>query len=75
VEPVGGSGYLRLYLSARDVLTVLIYVLIATVVAVWLGRPLIWLSFDNEKLNAAFRYASSACETPPRRWASTVVSE
>jgi vitamin B12/bleomycin/antimicrobial peptide transport system ATP-binding/permease protein len=36
--------------------TVLIYVLIATVVAVWLGRPLIWLSFDNEKLNAAFRY-------------------
>ena len=37
--------------------TVLIYVLIATVVAVWLGRPRIWLSFDNEKLNAAFRYA------------------
>ena len=37
--------------------TVLIYVLIATVVAVWLGRPLIWLSFSNEKLNAAFRYA------------------
>jgi len=43
--------------------TVLIYVLIATVVAVWLGRPLIWLSFDNEKLNAAFRYALVACET------------
>jgi putative ATP-binding cassette transporter len=37
--------------------TVLVYVLIATVVAVWLGRPLIWLSFNNEKLNAAFRYA------------------
>jgi vitamin B12/bleomycin/antimicrobial peptide transport system ATP-binding/permease protein len=36
---------------------VLVYVLIATVVAVWLGRPLIWLSFGNEKLNAAFRYA------------------
>ncbi|MGB6206261.1 ABC transporter ATP-binding protein/permease [Mycobacterium sp.] len=36
---------------------VLIYVLIATVVAFWLGRPLIWLSFSNEKLNAAFRYA------------------
>ena len=36
---------------------VFIYVLIATVVAVWLGRPLIWLSFANEKLNAAFRYA------------------
>jgi putative ATP-binding cassette transporter len=37
--------------------TVLVYVLIATVVAFWLGRPLIWLSFNNEKLNAAFRYA------------------
>ncbi|OBH52004.1 ABC transporter ATP-binding protein/permease [Mycobacterium sp. E2479] len=37
--------------------TVLVYVLIATVVAVWLGRPLIRLSFNNEKLNAAFRYA------------------
>lgn len=37
--------------------TVLVYVLIATVVAVWLGHPLIWLSFNNEKLNAAFRYA------------------
>jgi vitamin B12/bleomycin/antimicrobial peptide transport system ATP-binding/permease protein len=33
------------------------YVLIATIVAFWLGRPLIWLSFSNEKLNAAFRYA------------------
>jgi putative ATP-binding cassette transporter len=37
--------------------TVLAYVVIATVVAVWLGRPLIQLSFNNEKLNAAFRYA------------------
>ncbi len=37
--------------------TVLAYVVIATVVAVWLGRPLIRLSFNNEKLNAAFRYA------------------
>ena len=36
---------------------VVIYVLIATGVAFWLGRPLIWLSFNNEKLNAAFRYA------------------
>ena len=35
----------------------LAYVLVATVVAFWLGRPLIWLSFNNEKLNAAFRYA------------------
>ncbi|MGA8254931.1 MAG: ABC transporter ATP-binding protein/permease, partial [Mycobacterium sp.] len=36
---------------------VLLYVAVATVVAFWLGRPLIWLSFSNEKLNAAFRYA------------------
>jgi vitamin B12/bleomycin/antimicrobial peptide transport system ATP-binding/permease protein len=36
---------------------VLVYVLVATIVAVWLGRPLIRLSFNNEKLNAAFRYA------------------
>jgi vitamin B12/bleomycin/antimicrobial peptide transport system ATP-binding/permease protein len=33
------------------------YVLLATVVAVWVGRPLIRLSFANEALNAAFRYA------------------
>ena len=25
--------------------------------ATWLGRPIIWLSFNNEKFNAAFRYA------------------
>lgn len=35
----------------------LVYVVIATVVAFWIGRPIIWLSFDNEKFNAAFRYA------------------
>jgi vitamin B12/bleomycin/antimicrobial peptide transport system ATP-binding/permease protein len=33
------------------------YVVIATVIAFWIGRPLIWLSFYNEKYNAAFRYA------------------
>ncbi|MGO9928155.1 MAG: ABC transporter ATP-binding protein/permease [Mycobacterium sp.] len=37
--------------------TFLVYVLVATVVAIWLGHPLIRLSFDNERLNAAFRYA------------------
>ncbi|ORV87225.1 multidrug ABC transporter ATP-binding protein [Mycobacterium interjectum] len=37
--------------------TVLVYVLVATLVAIWLGHPLIQLSFNNEKLNAAFRYA------------------
>lgn len=36
---------------------VLVYVVVATVVAFRLGRPMIWLSFSNEKLNAAFRYA------------------
>ena len=33
------------------------YVLVATVIAFWIGRPIIWLSFNNEKFNAAFRYA------------------
>ncbi|MEB3069446.1 ABC transporter ATP-binding protein/permease [[Mycobacterium] vasticus] len=38
-------------------LIVLVYVTIATVVAFWIGRPLIRLSFRNELTNAAFRYA------------------
>ncbi|MCV7238809.1 ABC transporter ATP-binding protein/permease [Mycolicibacterium celeriflavum] len=33
------------------------YVLFASVIAFWVGRPIIWLSFNNEKFNAAFRYA------------------
>jgi vitamin B12/bleomycin/antimicrobial peptide transport system ATP-binding/permease protein len=33
------------------------YVLIATIVAFWIGRPIITLAFNNEKFNAAFRYA------------------
>lgn len=37
--------------------TVFIYVLIATAIAFWIGRPLIRLSFRNELTNAAFRYA------------------
>ncbi len=36
---------------------VIVFVAVATGVAFRLGRPLIWLSFNNEKLNAAFRYA------------------
>ena len=36
---------------------VLIHVLVATLVAFWIGRPLIGLSFRNELFNAAFRYA------------------
>ncbi|MFB4280282.1 MULTISPECIES: ABC transporter ATP-binding protein/permease [unclassified Nonomuraea] len=35
----------------------LVYVLIASVIAFWIGRPIIWLAFRNEKFNAAFRYA------------------
>ncbi|KHO20679.1 ABC transporter ATP-binding protein/permease [Mycolicibacterium setense] len=35
----------------------IVYVLFATVVAFWIGRPIITLSFNNEKYNAAFRYA------------------
>jgi vitamin B12/bleomycin/antimicrobial peptide transport system ATP-binding/permease protein len=35
----------------------IVYVLIATVIAFWIGRPLIRLSFRNERFNAAFRYA------------------
>lgn len=34
-----------------------VYVGVATVFAFWIGRPLIRLSFDNERFNAAFRYA------------------
>ena len=34
----------------------LVYVLFTTVVAFWIGRPLIRLSFRNELTNAAFRY-------------------
>jgi len=33
------------------------YVVLATVIAFWIGKPIIWFAFDNEKFNAAFRYA------------------
>jgi putative ATP-binding cassette transporter len=33
------------------------YVILASIFAFWIGRPIIWLSFNNEKYNAAFRYA------------------
>jgi vitamin B12/bleomycin/antimicrobial peptide transport system ATP-binding/permease protein len=35
----------------------LLYVFLTTIVAFWIGRPLIRLSFRNEQTNAAFRYA------------------
>jgi vitamin B12/bleomycin/antimicrobial peptide transport system ATP-binding/permease protein len=33
------------------------YVVFASVIAFWIGKPIIWFAFDNEKFNAAFRYA------------------
>jgi putative ATP-binding cassette transporter len=36
---------------------VIVYVLAATIVAFWIGRPLIRLSYLNELRNASFRYA------------------
>jgi putative ATP-binding cassette transporter len=35
----------------------IVFVFVVSVVAFWIGRPIIWLSFRNEKFNAAFRYA------------------
>jgi putative ATP-binding cassette transporter len=35
----------------------IVYVLFASVIAFWIGKPIIWLSFNNEKFNAVFRYA------------------
>jgi putative ATP-binding cassette transporter len=36
---------------------VIVYVVIATAIAFWIGHPLIRLSFRNERFNAVFRYA------------------
>jgi vitamin B12/bleomycin/antimicrobial peptide transport system ATP-binding/permease protein len=35
----------------------ILFVLFASLIAFWIGRPIIWLSFRNEKFNAAFRYS------------------
>lgn len=56
------SGTLTLPLVHVDVpkamfAILILYVLVASVIAFWIGKPIIWLSFDNEKYNAAFRYA------------------
>jgi vitamin B12/bleomycin/antimicrobial peptide transport system ATP-binding/permease protein len=54
------SGTLKLFgiSMPRAMFWILIvYVLIATIVGFWIGRPLIRLSFHNELTNAAFRYA------------------
>ncbi|WP_368639291.1 ABC transporter ATP-binding protein/permease [Castellaniella ginsengisoli] len=39
------------------VFLVFIYVFLATLLAIWIGKPLIRLNFLNEKLNADYRYA------------------
>ena len=56
----GLSGTLALFgleLPRAMVFLVYLYVIIATVFAVWIGRPLVLLNFMNEKLSANFRYA------------------
>jgi vitamin B12/bleomycin/antimicrobial peptide transport system ATP-binding/permease protein len=35
----------------------IVYVVVASIIAFWIGKPIIWLAFNNEKYNAAFRYA------------------
>ena len=59
MEPVGPADDAdhRHHHAAGDVLVGLLYVFVATIIAFWIGRPIIRLSFDNEKFNAAFRYA------------------
>jgi putative ATP-binding cassette transporter len=54
------SGTLKLFgVSIPKAMFVIVfgYVLIATVISIWIGHPLIRLSFRNEVFNAAFRYA------------------
>ena len=56
----GLSGTLALFgveIPRAMVYLVYLYVIVATVFAVWIGRPLIRLNFLNEQLNANFRYA------------------
>ncbi len=56
----GLSGALALFgveIPRAMVYLVYLYVIVATVFAVWIGRPLIRLSFLNEQFSANFRYA------------------
>ena len=56
----GLSGALALFgveIPRAMVYLVYLYVIVATVFAVWIGRPLIRLNFLNEQLSANFRYA------------------
>ena len=49
----------------------LLYVVFTTVVAFWIGRPLIRLSFRNELTNAASATHWCGCARRPRPSAST----
>ena len=54
------SGVLAVFgfeIPRAMVFLVYLYVIVATVFAVWLGKPLVMLNFNNEKFNANFRYA------------------
>lgn len=53
----GAMNVMGVEIPKMMVFLVFIYVLIATVIAFWLGRPLIKLNFDNEKFNANYRYS------------------
>jgi vitamin B12/bleomycin/antimicrobial peptide transport system ATP-binding/permease protein len=53
----GPLGVMGLHLGHALFWIAVVYVFFATVIAFWIGRPLIRLSFRNELFNAAFRYA------------------
>lgn len=53
----GALAVLGLEVPRAMVFLVYLYVIVATVFAVWIGRPLVRLNFLNERFNASFRYA------------------
>ena len=56
----GLSGILSLFgveIPRGIVFFVFIFVLLSTVAAMWIGKPLIRYNYDNEKLNGNYRYA------------------
>ena len=68
------SGTLKLFgvSMPRAMFWILIvYVLIATIVGFWIGRPLIRLTFNNESSTPRSATPWCGCATPPRRSPST----
>ncbi|NSL53526.1 ABC transporter ATP-binding protein/permease [Uliginosibacterium sp. IMCC34675] len=53
----GALALLGFEIPRAMVFLVYIYVAVATGLAIWIGRPLIALTFQNERFNADFRYA------------------